>query len=158
MFSFLRRASFKSRNIALVLTREGLYDAEAGVVDGFIFDIYPSGQRRRSAGYVSLRQGESAGLYYLGHIGYRVEPPFRGHGYAAEAVQLLLPLMRECGLQSVVITTDEDNIPSRRTCEKLGCVLESVVPVPERYRELCMGARSKCRYILETAERNNDAD
>lgn len=158
MFSFLRRPLFKSRNIALVMTRDGLYDAEAGVEDGFIFDICPVGHRRRSAGYVSLRLGESAGLYYLGHIGYRVEPPFRGRGYAAEAVRLLMPLMRECGLQSVVITTNEDNIPSRKTCEKLGCVLESIVPVPERYRELCMGARSKCRYILKTAERNNDAD
>lgn len=158
MFSCFRRASFEGVSIALVLTRDGLYDADAGVEDGFIFDIRPLHQRRRSAGYVSLRLGESAGLYYLGHIGYRVEQPFRGHGYAEEAVRLLKPLMRGCGMRTLVITTNEDNIPSRRTCEKLGCVLESIVPVPERYRELCMGARTKCRYILDTAERNDDAD
>ena len=56
--------------------------------------------------------------------------------------------MREEGLNSVVITTDTDNWPSRRTCEKLGCVLESVVPVPEAYRILCSGSTAKCRYIF----------
>lgn len=158
MFRFLRRAAFKGPNIALVLSSDGLYDAEAGIEDGFVFDIYPLRSRRRSAGYVSLRLGESAGLYYLGHIGYRVEPAFRGRGYAAQAVRLLIPLMKECGLQSAVITANEDNVPSRKTCEKLGCVLESVVPVPERYRKLCMGARTKCRYILDVSERKDDAD
>ena len=42
---------------------------------------------------------------------------------------------------------DTDNWASRRTCEALGCVLESIVPVPEPYRIMCSGSTQKCRYI-----------
>ena len=59
----------------------------------------------------------------------------------------MTPVMQQEGLQSLVITTDTDNWASRRTCEKIGCVLESVVPVPEAYRILCSGSTAKCRYI-----------
>jgi RimJ/RimL family protein N-acetyltransferase len=101
---------------------------------------------------VSLRLGESPQLYYLGHIGYRVEEPFRGHGYAARAVAALRPVLLGLGLHTVVITTDVDNVPSRRTCERLGCVLERVAPVPPQYRALCMDSPAKCRYILFVQE------
>jgi predicted acetyltransferase len=104
--------------------------------------------RRRKVGYVTIRIGESPQLFYLGHIGYRINEPFRGNGYAAKAVELLIPIIRRLGYKSMVITTDEDNIPSRKTCEKLGCVLEQIVKVPNMFLDLCMGSKTKCRYIL----------
>lgn len=146
-----RAAKYADGEIRLVPAGENVADEECGSPGGFTFDIYPVNSRR-AAGYVSLRLGESPALYYLGHIGYRVYEHSRGHGYAHKAVRLLLPLMREKGLLSVVITTNEDNLPSRATCEKLGCVLERVAPVPERFRGLCMGALTKCRYVLLAGE------
>lgn len=148
MFSFFRRhPDYSDDAISLVMDRHSRYDEELGIREEYTFTIRPKG-KRISAGYISLRVGESPGLYYLGHIGYRVEMPFRGRGYAARAARLLIPFMGRLGLRSVVITTNEDNLPSRKTCENLGCVLENIVPVPPDYRDICMGAPSKCRYIL----------
>lgn len=122
-------------------------DKRQGIPESITYDICHA-QTGSYMGYVSLRLGESPELYYLGHIGYRVEECFRGHGYAAQAVRALLPLMRSEGLRSLSITTDTDNLPSRKTCENLGCVLENVVKVPAKYRALCMNSPAKCRYIL----------
>lgn len=141
------RPSLRDDQIALLLNNEDVYDPALGIDDGYTFYIQDRKSRRR-AGYISLRLGESPQLYYLGHIGYRVEEPFRGHGYAARACRLLIPFMRQLNLGSVCITADPDNIPSRRTCEHIGCVLESTVPVPQRFRYICSGSTSKCRYIL----------
>lgn len=149
MFGLFRKskALYWDEELELRLQQAGQYDRECGIRDGYTFDIY----RRNGAhavGYVSLRLGESPALYYLGHIGYRVYQGFRGRGYAARAVRLMMPLMRQEGLLHPVITTDTDNMPSRRTCENLGCTLEWIAPVPKAHREVCMGSRFKCRYIL----------
>ena len=142
-----RAVALTDGEIGLRLVQEGPADAECGSTGSLCFEILPAG-RLRAVGYVSLRFGESPELYYLGHVGYRVDEPSRGHGYAGKAVRLVLPLARERGFHSLVITTDPDNAASRITCERLGCVLERTVPVPERFRALCMGSVAKCRYIL----------
>ena len=139
-------SSLHNEQIVLRLTNYQVSDASCGIEDGYLFHIYKRHSLRKM-GYISLRLGESRGLYYLGHIGYRIDEPYRGHGYAAQACELLNPIMREEGLLSVVITTDTDNWASRRTCEKIGCILESVVPVPEEFRVMCSGSTAKCRYI-----------
>jgi predicted acetyltransferase len=58
--------------------------------------------------------------YCLGHIGYSVVPWKRGQGYATRALQLLLPLAKEEGLAYVELTTDADNLASRRVIEANG--------------------------------------
>jgi predicted acetyltransferase len=58
--------------------------------------------------------------YCLGHIGYSVVPWKRRQGYATRALRLLLPLAREEGLPYVELTTDADNIASRRVIEANG--------------------------------------
>ena len=143
---FSRKPMFSDNEIELVLSNQDVADAECGIEDGFLFSIYRAGTRDY-AGYVSLRLGESPGLYYLGHIGYRIEEKYRGHGYAARACRLMLPLLRRLHLGSVVITANVENTPSRKTAENLGCVLERIAPVPPAYRALCAGAAYKCRYI-----------
>ena len=138
-------------NIDLRLSSEDISSEDYGILDGYVFHIYKH-HGLHKMGYVSLRLGESPSLYYLGHIGYRIEPPYRGHGYALQACELLQYLMHEHALRSVVITTDTDNWASRKTCERLGCVLESIVSVPQEYRVLCSGAEKKCRYIYMARE------
>ena len=148
---FSRKPSFSDGEIDLVLSHEDVRDEECGIVDGYTFSVFHSGTRRY-IGYVSLRLGESPGLYYLGHIGYRVEEGERGHGYAERACRLMTPLLARLHLGSVVITANVDNIPSRKTCERLGCALERIAQVPPEYRTLCAGARQKCRYIWRIPE------
>ena len=151
LLSLLSRLRLSNGLIDLRLSDEDVASEEYGIRDGYVFHIYKH-HGLHKMGYVSLRLGESPSLYYLGHIGYRIDPPYRGHGYARQACELLKPLLRHHGLKSVVITTDPDNIASRRTCEHLGCALESIADVPQEYRVLCSGAEQKCRYILLSGE------
>lgn len=58
--------------------------------------------------------------YCLGHIGYSVVPWKRNRGYATRALQLLLPHARAEGLAYVELTTDADNLASRRVIEANG--------------------------------------
>ena len=134
-----------------------------GVIDLIPIDLYPPKEEmgfgevydyiiaphgvRREAGRISLRMGESECVYYFGHIGYHVDPPYRGHRYAQRACALLEPMLVAAGKRSVVITTDPDNIPSRKTCEGLGCVLENTVPVPPHIYTRWEISREKCRYV-----------
>lgn len=128
-------------------------DDDMGFGDNFDFMICPHGQRRE-AGRISLRLGESPCIYYFGHIGYHVDPPFRGNHYALRACRLLTPLIRHYGKQSVVITTDPDNIPSRKTCERLGCILERTVDVPKAISSRWEISPVKCRYIWKMDEQD----
>ncbi|HEU4477710.1 MAG TPA: GNAT family N-acetyltransferase [Pyrinomonadaceae bacterium] len=56
----------------------------------------------------------------LGHIGYSVVPWKRQRGYATRALQLLLPQARSEGLAYVELTSDADNLASRRVIEANG--------------------------------------
>lgn len=69
----------------------------------------------------------------LGHIGYAVVPWKRSRGYATRALELLLPEVRMEGLEFVEITTDPDNIPSRRVIESNGGVLFEQFRKPSNY-------------------------
>lgn len=102
------------------------------------------------AGTISLRVGHSRDLeMYLGHIGYGVYPPARGHHYAERSCRLLLPLAAAHGLDPLWITTDPANLASRRTCERLGAVLVETVDVPSNHLLYARGQYRKCRYRLD---------
>jgi tagatose 1,6-diphosphate aldolase len=101
------------------------------------------------AGGIGLRIGHSKDLeYYTGHVGYHVYPAARGHHYAERACRLLLPLARRHGLTTLWITCNPDNLPSRRTCQRLGAELIEIVALPEDHTLYAQGERLKCRYRL----------
>jgi tagatose 1,6-diphosphate aldolase len=108
--------------------------------------------QRREIGQISYRTGESRAVYYFGHIGYHVDPAYRGHHYAARACQLLRKEILLSGKCSVVITCDPDNLPSRKTCQSLGCRMESVCSVPEKMQRDFELSPAKCRYIWKMKE------
>lgn len=58
--------------------------------------------------------------YCLGHAGYSVVPWKRRRGYATRALRLLLPRARAEGLAHIDLTTDADNLASRRVIEANG--------------------------------------
>ena len=103
--------------------------------------------RLREIGRISLRMGEGPGIYYFGHIGYHIDPPWRGHRYARRACELLRTELNRSGKSSVVITTDVDNITSQKTCLGIGAVLERIVDVPVVYQKRWSLSARKCRYV-----------
>ena len=141
-----QRAEFSDGVIDLVPLHLYPPEHEMGFGRNYDYMIVEHGQRRE-AGRISLRLGESECVYYFGHIGYHVDPPYRGHGYAKRACQLLRPLILLHGKESVVITTDPDNWASRKTCIRLGCALERTVDVPKEIQTRWLISERKCRYI-----------
>lgn len=106
---------------------------------------------RAPIGHITLRlSNDPDTVLYWGHIGYSVEPPFRGHRYAARALKLLVPLARRHQLDPLWITSNPDNIASRRTCEFAGAILEDTVDVPRDHALWPRGDHQKCRYRLAT--------
>jgi predicted acetyltransferase len=89
-------------------------------------------------------------VLYRGHIGYSVEPGYRGHHSAARSVRLLVPLAAAHGLNPVWITCDPDNLASRRTCELAGAELVEIIDIPTNEEMYQRGVRQKCRYRLVT--------
>ena len=72
------RPEFTDGVIDLVPIRLFPPEEEMGFGEVYDYIIAPHGQRRE-AGRISLRLGESPCVYYFGHIGYHVDPPWRGH-------------------------------------------------------------------------------
>ena len=143
---FWRHAEMTDGVIDLIPIELGEPDAELrfGRVRDWCITLHG---KHREIGRISLRDGESVALYYYGHIGYHIEPRYQGHHYAEKACRLLNGVIRQSGKHSVVITNDPDNRASRRTCERLGCVLECTVDVPPPYQERFDLSARKCRYI-----------
>ena len=58
------------------------------------------------------------------HIGYGIRPSERGKWYATEMLRLALLEAKKLGLEKVLITCDDTNIPSIHVIEKNGGVFE----------------------------------
>ncbi len=65
------------------------------------------------------RPGKSAHLPegFESHIYYEIDAPYRGQGYAKNALRELLIGARHLGLDEVILVVAEDNIPSQRVIE-----------------------------------------
>ena len=71
--------------------------------------------------------------HVLGHIGYAVVPWKRRQGCATAALLAVLPHARALGLPYVEITTDPDNLPSRKAIGASGGVLIEPFTKPDAY-------------------------
>lgn len=123
-----RRETIQLENLNFQIKR---YERKPDLTDGEI-DIYleehPGKPQFRCSIYLHNIPIEIGGLEYrgpvdiswLGDIGYDIYPPFRGHNYAYKALNLVKDKIVSRGIDSVIITTDYDNIPSQRTIEKFG--------------------------------------
>lgn len=81
-------------------------------------------------GSCDLRVGHNEKSRIGGNLGYAIDAPYRGHGYAARALRLLFPLARRHGLTYLVVTCAKDNLASKRTCENAGGVFTGIKAVP----------------------------
>lgn len=125
---FLDTAFLFSGELRLVLDHAAEADPVRGWVPAYHFHIcLPDGTR---IGRCDLRIGHCDKLYYGGNIGYTVFPAWRGHHYAEKACRLLFELAKRHGLDDLIITCHPDNLPSRRTCERLGGELLEIAELP----------------------------
>ena len=134
-------------------------DARRGIVPEYIFDMVradePDGtdEPDRPAtvmGRMSLRIGNTEHIeMYAGHIGYSVDPPYRGRRLAARSCLLILPLARAHGVNPLWITCNPENAASRRTCEIIGSTLVETVPIPPSDPLYRWDTKWKCRYRLD---------
>jgi predicted acetyltransferase len=68
-----------------------------------------------------------------GHIGYDVRPTRRREGHATAMLRQALTWARGLGIESALVTCDDDNIGSIRVIEAAGGVLEDVRGEKRRY-------------------------
>ncbi len=126
---FLDTSFMKTKGLRLALHHTTQGDPEKGFVPAYYFEMRGPGDE--TMGYCDLRLGYNEKLYYGGHIGYRVKEPFRGHHYAEKACRLLFQLAKKHDMPYLIITCNPDNLPSRRTCERLGGELIEIAELPE---------------------------
>jgi predicted acetyltransferase len=145
-FCFLESGPLVDGELTLSLSRQIPADPSRGWVAAYEFVMQAKGAAA-PAGKVSFRAEPHCLLeLYRGHIGYDVEPEFRGRHFAERSVRLLFPFIRRHGFPEIWITCNPDNLASRRTCERLGGLLTQVILLPESEDMYIQGDREKCRY------------
>jgi predicted acetyltransferase len=97
-----------------------------------------------SVGFRWQRETEALPPHCLGHIGYGVVPWKQRRGYATRALREMLHDAKAEGLRFVEITTDPENVASRRVIEANGGVMfEEFVTLPS------LGSERKVRYRVQ---------
>ena len=114
---FMELPDLTDGEIRLVCYRKDPADPVKKWVPAYHFYITKGSEK---VGQISLRVGYCPGLYIGGNIGYGVDEPYRGRGYAGKACRLLMPVLKYHKMPVALITNDVHNEKSRRVCEKLG--------------------------------------
>ena len=103
-------------------------------------------------GHINFRIGETEHVRICaGHIGFRIQEEFRGHGYALQACRAIAPFVFSV-CDAVIITCDPDNQASRRTIERLGASFIDEVAVPKHDPHNQSGSRRKRRYQWKSCQ------
>lgn len=68
-----------------------------------------------------------------GHIGYGIRPAQRNKRYATKLLELTLDEARKLGLQRVLITVNQNNIPSQKVVTNNGGVLDHITETKHYY-------------------------
>lgn len=133
-------------NIALLLNRVLKEHEALEKIPAYLFDIVHHDGTR--IGQIDLRIGTTQSLImYGGQIGYGIDRPFRGNGYAAQACLLLKSVAIESGFEELWITCNPDNLASIKTCEKIGARFVEQVDVPQDTELWYRGDREKLRFL-----------
>jgi tagatose 1,6-diphosphate aldolase len=149
-FEHLDPGELRDAELSVVLAAKIPADPVKGWAPAYGFELWVD-ESDKPVGKINLRVGDNYVLrMYAGHIGYGVDPDWRGRHYAERAVRLILPLAKRHGISTIWITCNPDNWASRRTCERLGAEMIEIVPLPpDNEMYINFGDREKCRYRLE---------
>jgi len=139
-FEFRHPGALMDGDLELHLVERRSGDARKGLVPEYKFEMRRNGSSD-AIGYIHLRVALTPKLQkHGGHIGYSVEPAYRGHRYAARSCRLLFALATEHRIDPILITCGEDNVGSRRTCEMIGGELvhtDTIEIEPGLWRPTC---------------------
>lgn len=155
MLKILRYRFMTDNEIDLRLTSHLPVDLSEGRPTLYIYHIYRH-RSREPMGHITFRlndKGCEEYIYYTGNIGYGVDEPFRGHGYARKACVIIKRLAQAFNMPALIITCNPDNLPSKRTCENLGARLDEIVDLPPHNIMYKMGERQKCIFVWEVDDR-----
>lgn len=144
-FAFRNPGRLVDGDLELVLVKMTPADPATGHVPAYAFEMRHPGEAT-ALGTIHLRVGSAAALRYPGHLGYEVKPEHRGHRYAARSCVLLAPLARAHGLRELWLTVAPTNVPSQRTCARLGARYVETVRLPKDHEMYAQGARYRRRY------------
>lgn len=134
--------------IALVLNR--VLNSKEGLdgVPAFLYDIVL--HDGSCIGQIDFRLKTTPSLIkFGGQIGYGINKPYRGHGYAAQACELIKVVAKEKGFNELWITCNPDNIASIRTLDKIGAQFIEQVLIPMGSELWHRGDREKLRYLWQ---------
>ena len=110
------------------------------------YDIYVGD---KPVGKISIRIGDNYHSYYNGHVGYEVDPEYRGHRYSLEALKLVLPVAKHHGMERIYLTCDQSNEASRRIIELSGARPLGITKIPRDYFAWREGIEDHCTYQLD---------
>lgn len=120
-------------------------DSGRGFVPGYHFRILNSDGG--DVGHLNFRVGESDHVKLAaGHIGFEISPEHRGNRYAGDACLALAEWAFTIS-ESILITVDPDNLPSRRTIERIGAQFLDEVDVPLGDPHYLKGSLRKRLYL-----------
>ncbi len=145
-FHFFNDFDFLTDN-EITLKISGKYSGDKDMLPFYYYDIF---LKDRFIGRISMRIGSNFHSYYNGNIGYEIEENFRGNNYACKACKLVLQIAKAHGMSELILTCDENNIPSYKTIEKLGGKLVETTKPPKTffaYRENIQNQRIYKLYI-----------
>jgi predicted acetyltransferase len=146
-FKFLEPGPLIDHELTLVLVDKLPADPVKKYMPCYEFEMRHS-EKGTGMGFIRLRIGTDEELKYPGHIGYEVNEPFRGHRFAGRSTVLLKSFAKEHGLGAVWLTVDPSNLPSQKTCLKIGAEYVETATIPEWHRMYAEGARLRRRYRL----------
>lgn len=112
----------------------------------YYYDIYAGGT---PVGKISIRIGDNAHSHWNGHVGYEIDPPYRGNHYSLEALKLVLPVAKHHGMNRILLTCAETNTASRKIIEAAGAILLEIAVPPETYFAWRPNMGKQCVYELQ---------
>ena len=106
------------------------FDGDLAAINRFLRATEQNGEQRPFGYYQIRRQPDGLAVGGVGfkgppdggvvEIGYGLAPSARGHGYASEALAMLMQVSAGLGVTTIRADTDLDNVASQRTLEHSG--------------------------------------
>ena len=118
-------------------------------VESIIFDIYVP-EMDRVVGRCEYRNESGRDLWFYGHIGYVIYPPYRGENFAYRACMKMFDLLyKEKGLNEFIITCNPDNLASKKTILKMKPDYIKTVDVDKDHELYKLGDHQKEVYVVK---------